>query len=84
VVRAGILVMVEGVETLWLIVTLSLLGGRAGGGGRSQGVGSVSAVLHDFDRGLYPPIGIGLGGVVNDDDLLGQSVLVKLVPIGLP
>lgn len=61
-----------------LLVVSSLLGGRRVGDG-AVGVGVATAIC-DFAAG----VGLGLWGVVNDDDFLGEAVAVEVVPVGLP
>lgn len=61
-----------------LLVVSSLLGGRRVGDG-AVGVGVATAIC-DFAAG----IGLGLWGVVNDNDFFGKAVAVEVVPVGLP
>lgn len=44
-----------------------------------SGGGDSRVAVGEFAAG----IGLGLGGVVDDDDLLGQAVAVEIVPVGL-
>lgn len=59
-----------------VVVSSPLLGGLASRGGV---VGARGHTICDFAAG----VGLGLGGVVDDDDLLGEAILVEGVPVGL-
>lgn len=63
-----------------LLIVSSLLGGRRVGDGAVGVAVAIAIAICDFAAS----VGVGLWGVVNDDDFLGEAVAVEVVPVGLP
>lgn len=59
-----------------IVITPPLLGGLAGRGTLSRSRG-------DTIRNFATSIGLGLWSVVDDDDFLGETVFVKVIPVWL-
>lgn len=72
-----------------LVVSPPLLGDVVGGGTVIDGYGVVASTIGSVTVGQRlgsrgGPSRLRLRGIVNDDDLLWETVLVKVVPVGLP
>lgn len=62
---------------------IGIAGGRMSGSRSSSTLGREIVAIDVGQGQLAAGVGLGLGGIVDDDDFLGQAVSIKSIPVGL-